>query len=372
MRSRGPWAEEGGTVADLNLDSKDGSGVAQTMSVGKSTSVTSGAAKVFREFKWGLFTLFLLMVVVIALVYDGGRKKKPSEADAAQKSDSPSAIAALDSGPEAGAPPATTGGLGNAPTPPAASNPVPAHSQVAETVPAPAPMPTQNGSSAAPSTPESKPVAHAEKKAGESAPKSDAAAGAERTYQVKAGDTLTSIANTMLPGKNSVKVILEANKSVLSDANKIRVGMTLKIPASLPAVAEAAKSESVKKADSGAVTSGGKETSKAGGTEYIVQAGDTLEKIARKLFNDRTKWREIYDWNRDQLAEPGRLRAGQVLKVKSATTTASTAPASGSHAEGSEATELSSDKPAIAKAGVLDKQEPAMEVMSRTSSANLP
>ena len=55
------------------------SGVGQTANVGRSTSITGGAAKVFKEFKWGLLTLFLLMVVVIGLVYDGGRKKKATE-----------------------------------------------------------------------------------------------------------------------------------------------------------------------------------------------------------------------------------------------------------------------------------------------------
>ena len=37
---------------------------------------------------------------------------------------------------------------------------------------------------------------------------------------------------------------------------------------------------------------------------------------ARKVLNDGRKWRELYEWNRDQLPEPGRLRVGQVLKVK--------------------------------------------------------
>src|SRR3982750_2938086 len=84
------------------------SAVAQTANIGRSTSVTSGAAKVFREFKWGLLTLFLLMVVVIGLVYDGGRKKKPLESDAAQKGEDRIAQAGLDTGPEPGLPPVTS------------------------------------------------------------------------------------------------------------------------------------------------------------------------------------------------------------------------------------------------------------------------
>ena len=43
--------------------------------MGSKPTSGNGAAKVFKEFKWGLLTLFLLMAVVIGLVYDGGKKK---------------------------------------------------------------------------------------------------------------------------------------------------------------------------------------------------------------------------------------------------------------------------------------------------------
>ncbi|MGD0093175.1 MAG: hypothetical protein ABSE73_24950, partial [Planctomycetota bacterium] len=61
------------------------SGVGQTANIGRATSFGGGAAKVFREFKWGLLALFLLMAVVIGLVYDGGRKKKNATAEAGPK-----------------------------------------------------------------------------------------------------------------------------------------------------------------------------------------------------------------------------------------------------------------------------------------------
>ena len=79
------------------------SSVGQTGNVGSSTSVASGAAKVFKEFKWGLLTLFLLMVVVIGLVYDGGRKKKLAESDPSKAAPTPDVN--VDSAPDSATPP---------------------------------------------------------------------------------------------------------------------------------------------------------------------------------------------------------------------------------------------------------------------------
>jgi LysM repeat protein len=181
---------------------------------------------------------------------------------------------------------------------------------------------------------------------------------------VISGDTLTSIAVSHQLGKGGIKAILDANKDVLSNPNKLRVGMTLKIPA---AVATAADTTPTKKTmpDTGTKTEGG---------DYIVQNGDTLERIARKLFNDGRKWRELYEWNRDQLPDPGRLRVGQVLKVKqSAPNTAGTAPAPGAPRAASEESAPSAPAAApTATAGAPAPHTSEPQVMNAPSPANLP
>ena len=58
------------------------------------------------------------------------------------------------------------------------------------------------------------------------------AAPADRTYTVKAGDTLSAIAKAELGNANAYMKIFEANRDVLSDPNKISPGQVLKIPAS--------------------------------------------------------------------------------------------------------------------------------------------
>ena len=50
---------------------------------------------------------------------------------------------------------------------------------------------------------------------------------------------------------------------------------------------------------------------------YTVKSGDTLWSIAAgpAAYNDATKWRLLFDANRDVLKSPDRLRAGMTLRI---------------------------------------------------------
>ncbi len=48
---------------------------------------------------------------------------------------------------------------------------------------------------------------------------------------------------------------------------------------------------------------------------YTVKAGDTLSRIAQHLLGDGNAYMEIFNANRDQLTDPNRIKAGQVLKI---------------------------------------------------------
>jgi nucleoid-associated protein YgaU len=64
-------------------------------------------------------------------------------------------------------------------------------------------------------------------------------------------------------------------------------------------------------------------TGPAGGTSpgaqpdrtYTVQPGDTLSKIAREMLGDAKAYMDIFNANRDQLADPDKIKPGQVLKI---------------------------------------------------------
>ncbi|MEV4855472.1 LysM peptidoglycan-binding domain-containing protein [Pantoea agglomerans] len=60
--------------------------------------------------------------------------------------------------------------------------------------------------------------------------KSVAAAGSNRTYTVKSGDTLSAIAKQFYNDASQYMKIFEANKNLLSSPDKIAPGQVLTIP----------------------------------------------------------------------------------------------------------------------------------------------
>lgn len=50
-------------------------------------------------------------------------------------------------------------------------------------------------------------------------------------------------------------------------------------------------------------------------TSYTVEKGDTLWKIAQKLLGQGTRWRELYELNKDVIQNPNELASGVLLKL---------------------------------------------------------
>jgi nucleoid-associated protein YgaU len=48
---------------------------------------------------------------------------------------------------------------------------------------------------------------------------------------------------------------------------------------------------------------------------YTVQAGDTLGKIAQELYKDGSRWTEIYEANKDKIADPDVIEVGLKLVI---------------------------------------------------------
>jgi len=49
--------------------------------------------------------------------------------------------------------------------------------------------------------------------------------------------------------------------------------------------------------------------------QYVVQKGDTLQKISQKFFKTTQRWKSIYDANKNILKSPDRIRPGQKLLI---------------------------------------------------------
>ena len=82
------------------------------------------------------------------------------------------------------------------------------------------------------------------------------------------------------------------------------------------------------KPDFSNVTSGGSSTAPAPQPErkppagdaparrtYTVASGDSLSKIAKKLYGDANKWKVIFEANRSIIKNPDQIRPGQVLEI---------------------------------------------------------
>jgi nucleoid-associated protein YgaU len=54
---------------------------------------------------------------------------------------------------------------------------------------------------------------------------------------------------------------------------------------------------------------------KASMKTYTVKSGDTLSEIAKRELGSANKYMEIFNANRDQLADPDKIKPGQVLKI---------------------------------------------------------
>jgi len=48
---------------------------------------------------------------------------------------------------------------------------------------------------------------------------------------------------------------------------------------------------------------------------YTVVSGDSLSRIAKRLYGDAAKWKKIYEANTDQIKNPDLIHPGQVLKI---------------------------------------------------------
>ncbi len=54
---------------------------------------------------------------------------------------------------------------------------------------------------------------------------------------------------------------------------------------------------------------------KAAPRTYVVQAGDSLSKIAGELLGNSNRWPEIFEANKEQIQNPNAIQVGQELVI---------------------------------------------------------
>jgi len=123
-----------------------------------------------------------------------------------------------------------------------------------------------------------------------------------KTYTAVKGDTLAGIARKFYGSEKHWRLIADANKTVLPDPSRLRVGVKLTLPQP-PASSTTTH----------AATSGRNQPTR--GLPYKVKKGDTLIAIARAAYGDGTKWRSILDANKAVLPSPRQLAEGMVITL---------------------------------------------------------
>ncbi len=118
-----------------------------------------------------------------------------------------------------------------------------------------------------------------------------------KVYEVRNGDSLSTIAERFYAKSSAWRLILSYNKDINPD--KLRVGAQLLLPA--PGSTTPTQAVPQKK--------------KVFGNTYLVKKGDTLYGIARNVLSDEKRWRAIYNENRHILSAPGDLREGMALRL---------------------------------------------------------
>jgi len=111
-----------------------------------------------------------------------------------------------------------------------------------------------------------------------------------QTYVVKAGDSLSKIAQAVYGDLNRWREIYEANKDKIPNPNVIEVGQELVLPSG----GQAAQAET---------------------RIYEVKAGDSLSKIAQTVYGQASRWEEIFQANKDQIKDPAMIHPGQKLRI---------------------------------------------------------
>ena len=106
-------------------------------------------------------------------------------------------------------------------------------------------------------------------------------------YSVQRGDTLMKIAFETYGDVYHWKTILDANRDKISDPNNIPTGTVLKVDKpQTPVVIE------------------------KNGEKYQIQKGDTLGKISNHVYGTPSKWKRIWENNKQLIHDPNKIFAG--------------------------------------------------------------
>jgi nucleoid-associated protein YgaU len=140
--------------------------------------------------------------------------------------------------------------------------------------------------------------------------KSLSATPSQKTYKVESGDSPVSISTKVYGNGKYASKILDANPGI--NPKHLKIGQELKLPdvaAETPTFSSSSASlDHTDPLPTAAATANQK--------TYKVQSGDTLTKIATRLYGKGDMWKKLYAANKGKIgSDPTHLRAGIVLQI---------------------------------------------------------
>ena len=235
---------------------------------------------------------YTLSLLVIALVIGGSLSScasGPTTEEESNTAEVKEANAATDAVPTAGEQPgAQAPGAKVAeasPTPDTAAAPPPATTTASAEAPVPPPVAAQ-----APAAAEAVPPPPATM--AESAPPASppTESGPSRAYRVVAGDTLMKIAFENYGDLYKWRTIYEANRTAIRNPSSLPAGLSLQLPNAPTQL-----------------------TIERNGERYLIRTGDTLGLISNEVYGVRSKWKRLWENNRQMIKDPNRIYAGFTL-----------------------------------------------------------
>ena len=127
------------------------------------------------------------------------------------------------------------------------------------------------------------------------------------THVIRDGDTLVLLAERYLKDRNRYLEIFELNRDVLASPDLLPIGKKIELPPrQVSPLRPAAQMVPISR---------GRRTGAVDGAaqSYRVRRDDTLVDIARRVYGDESRYRDLYEANRDRLLSPHDLREGLEL-----------------------------------------------------------
>ncbi len=135
---------------------------------------------------------------------------------------------------------------------------------------------------------------------------------ASDTYTVQPNDSLWTISQKVFGDGRYYNDIARANPGI--NPNRLQVGQQLKLPSRAALTSAETAGRSAAAADAAPIDTA---------RQYRVQSGDSLHRIAQRLYGSSAMADELYQLNRQLIgADPAKLKVGMVLQLPAAPTSA--------------------------------------------------